>query len=623
MNNNILQSLNQYLTNPDPQYALMIKGKWGCGKTFFIKKWMKKLEESHKDDKEPKPIYVSLYGLKTTQEITTSINRVLYPRLYGKAAKVGKSLLKIVTGIVLQQNIDLNGDTQSDFTLNLPLDSLSIFSTEDNLVKGEKFLVFDDVERCLVSMKELLGYINYFVEHCHCHVLLIGDETKITGESKKCLDDFKEKTIGKEMELSPDIDSAIDSFIGELGPFVKQHVLEIKKTFQLSECDNLRILRQCLWDFNYMETKLTKEDQSRYEDVMKSMLCCFVATYCEYKGHNKKTLSDWLRLSSTAYNYKDEEFKKIQKLLQSIENKYSNCPSFLYYPIFYLPFVLPIVSYIETGADMSSFAQEQIKPMPQRPSWERMGDACLLSNNEFKKYYAELLNDVCYYKIPNARSLGFVLAGICYYDAKHIISPQKKDIQGIKESLEHIFDDIQTHEALYYKRRQIFEGCNSFITDINLPLWDELLETINSTYEKHIAQTQNSMTIVLENLTDNNCATLIEMDEASLPDHSTTYNSVSIFNSVNIEKVFEGIKSMTNKGRQSFNSFIRKRYMLAYNMGNWTHDTEDDIEPLNKLLELVKAQTQKTEMMERESYDRIARSLQGAINRCNGELKAQ
>lgn len=101
MNNNILQSLNQYLTNPDPQYALMIKGKWGCGKTFFIKKWIKKLEESHKDDKEPKPIYVSLYGLKTTQEITTSINRVLYPRLYGKAAKVGKSLLKIVTGIVL------------------------------------------------------------------------------------------------------------------------------------------------------------------------------------------------------------------------------------------------------------------------------------------------------------------------------------------------------------------------------------------------------------------------------------------------------------------------------------------------------------------------------------------
>lgn len=26
--------------NPDPQYAVLLKGKWGCGKTHFINHWI-------------------------------------------------------------------------------------------------------------------------------------------------------------------------------------------------------------------------------------------------------------------------------------------------------------------------------------------------------------------------------------------------------------------------------------------------------------------------------------------------------------------------------------------------------------------------------------------------------
>ena len=33
-NSHIIFSLNSYIENPDPRYALMLKGKWGCGKTF-------------------------------------------------------------------------------------------------------------------------------------------------------------------------------------------------------------------------------------------------------------------------------------------------------------------------------------------------------------------------------------------------------------------------------------------------------------------------------------------------------------------------------------------------------------------------------------------------------------
>ena len=61
MNENISQYLFKYTTNPDPRYAVMLKGKWGCGKSFFVQNWIKDYqEETKKGDAVLEPIYVSL-----------------------------------------------------------------------------------------------------------------------------------------------------------------------------------------------------------------------------------------------------------------------------------------------------------------------------------------------------------------------------------------------------------------------------------------------------------------------------------------------------------------------------------------------------------------------------------
>lgn len=261
MNENVIKTLNQYMENPDPQYAVLIKGLWGCGKTFLVKNWIQDLNKRPSSDNVLQPIYVSLYGLKTTQEITTAINMVLYPRLYGKVAKVGKSLWKIVSGIVLHHEIDFVGCFMGGLKLDFPLDALFILNSEENIIKNDKFLIFDDIERCQVPIKELLGYINYFVEHCRCHVIIIGDDTKIKGDEKSAIDEFKEKTIGREITLKPNVDCAIGAFVESLGDFVKNHVVQIRKVFDMTGCENLRILRQSLWDFNQVEIHLKPEDK--------------------------------------------------------------------------------------------------------------------------------------------------------------------------------------------------------------------------------------------------------------------------------------------------------------------------------------------------------------------------
>ena len=116
---------------------------------------------------------------------------------------------------------------------------------------------------------------------------------------------------------------------------------------------------------------------------------------------------------------------------------------------------------------------------------------------------------------------------------------------------------------------------------------------------------------------------MFELNSAALPDKTTTYDSVSIFHLVDIDLLFLSIKSMGNKGRQHFNSFIRQRYRLNSNIGSWINRTEDDVIPLNKLKEKIDEEISKRELMEKYSLEMISNSIQGAIKRCKGDKNAQ
>lgn len=61
-NQNSLNSLlDIYLEDNTYSYAILIDGVWGCGKTFFIKKYINESVVA----KNKKCIYISLYGLES------------------------------------------------------------------------------------------------------------------------------------------------------------------------------------------------------------------------------------------------------------------------------------------------------------------------------------------------------------------------------------------------------------------------------------------------------------------------------------------------------------------------------------------------------------------------------
>jgi hypothetical protein len=128
------------------------------GKTYLIKEFLRR----ELDQKERKYVYVSLYGLSSLslEEIDEALLGAIYPALGWKAtkiaARVGKSLLKRV-GVDADVKIT---DLVNRFDPNV--------------------FIFDDLERYEAPINKALGYINQFVEHDGCKVILVANEDEIS-----------------------------------------------------------------------------------------------------------------------------------------------------------------------------------------------------------------------------------------------------------------------------------------------------------------------------------------------------------------------------------------------------------------------------------------------------------
>lgn len=615
--------------NPDPQYAVLLKGKWGCGKTHFINHWIDTYQKQEAEDKVLEPVYVSLYGLSETKQITTAINRVLYPILYGKAAKAGKTFLKFMSAIVLKCDVDWNKDGNSDFSMDLGLDALSIFKSEDEQVKKGNLLIFDDLERCDIPMKKLLGYLNFFVEQCNCHLIVIGDEDKIAeGENKKIFGEFKEKTIGREFEIATDIHSALDTFVNQTpkNDFVVGHQEQIEKFFAMTECDNLRILRQALWDFARFEESMTgfSEDE-RYENIMIHVLGTYIISYCEYRGKNHQLFDAWIQYAIKGQQFDKEKIENLKSQLGDLHQRYNNIYQRLSnYQTFKIEFVERVLLELNTGNSIKDYVgKEYFAPIAEVRSWARINEVYAMSNKEFISFYRTLIDDICGIQVTSMKNLGYAIAYLVYLDSRTIKEFDEKDFNNICEALPKYWEAFQDEESVYDARIAFSRGVNSYMTTEKLKRLPEICAKFNEEYENRLKMSKNLMTRTLEELSDSNVDELCTLNKQALPDHSCTYDMVSIFNHVDMDKLMDNLLNLSNESLNSFTHFIRDRYYLSYNMSDWIHETDEDIKPLEKLKEKVDEVIKTEKYIRKAAFMNLSKSLDGAIKRCKGDMHAK
>lgn len=178
----IVDVLINYIDEQLYNYAVMIDGEWGCGKTYFIKKILQDKLEKHEKEKEEKDktnkarrvVYISLYGVKSLDEVSKQILMESYLVKAGTAKGILKkgtetagTMLPIIFDII-KPKVGIEMDAE-----NITKAIGGFLSIKDSI------LIFDDLERCDCPVNEVLGYINTFVEHDGMKVIIIANQKEI------------------------------------------------------------------------------------------------------------------------------------------------------------------------------------------------------------------------------------------------------------------------------------------------------------------------------------------------------------------------------------------------------------------------------------------------------------
>lgn len=257
--------LESYRKSVGTDFAVLIKGAWGCGKTHFIKSYCSCIKRKEAEDAAY--WYVSLNGLSTVDEINSALFQLAHPILGSKAGRLAGKLLKgaLATGVKLTTGISLgsneNGESKGskgveiEFSIDKVLDA---FVPDRHTKAGARLLIFDDFERSKIPEDVFLGYLSGFVDEGVKVIVIAADDIK--AHSKMADNDgYTEKVIGKTFEIRNNLPDLFGVILSEQEcPLAYKSINASRDviTRRLSSYDsgkcNYRALKHSFRDLNYV-----------------------------------------------------------------------------------------------------------------------------------------------------------------------------------------------------------------------------------------------------------------------------------------------------------------------------------------------------------------------------------
>lgn len=242
----------EYYLKPENEldYAVLISGRWGSGKTHTVKAYLEKSEAKH--------FYISLNGVTAVRQIEEEFYRQLHPFLSSKGMRIAGAVVRGAIKTTLK--IDLDGDGKDDGSVTAQLPQIDLIKELGD--PKSHILVFDDIERSAMPIPSVLGYINGFVEHDGLKAVLLGNEDEIDrivgskgdDDKESAYKRIKEKLIGQTLRVSANAPAAFERFVSGIADkrtreFCKNQKDLIVALHAESETDNLRLLKHALFDF--------------------------------------------------------------------------------------------------------------------------------------------------------------------------------------------------------------------------------------------------------------------------------------------------------------------------------------------------------------------------------------
>lgn len=189
----ITQIIERYRAADNTDYAVVLNGEWGCGKTYYVEHTLRGAIEASGGH----ILYASLHGARDYDQVATQL--MLSNLAFGLKCKVDDLRDEYWLGKVIRVIKD-SGATRSK-VLALTVDHW-LNKTKSNSYKVDKdatLVVIDDIERAINDeiRRHILGTLYEEYIRRGYHVLLIGDETKIDKNSQyyECKEKYVRRTI--------------------------------------------------------------------------------------------------------------------------------------------------------------------------------------------------------------------------------------------------------------------------------------------------------------------------------------------------------------------------------------------------------------------------------------------
>lgn len=305
---NTVDEIRAFISQKENNGALLLTGKWGCGKTFLVNQVINELNQGN----DFIAVSISLFGINSIELLHNEIkNKVFFSRGFEETQKKSKNIFSRIRNFSVNAT-DILGESFSiakSINKALTIRWQDYFNVgqyiccyrkntkmtdhttnkkccnkkEKIVIKKRLVLFFDDFERSKLDRIELMGVINEYSENRKVKVIIIADEEKIARkktdenniESNRENDnvndndtsiinyenyfnysEFKEKLISRTLKIEPDYTAVIDSIINSYDETVigyKDFLIVNKDIiYQLyieSDSDNFRSVKSFIIDY--------------------------------------------------------------------------------------------------------------------------------------------------------------------------------------------------------------------------------------------------------------------------------------------------------------------------------------------------------------------------------------
>lgn len=319
----IISGIKVYINECYSDYAVMLNGSWGSGKTYFVKnELIPVLEEDRKA-----VIYISLFGIKCVDDLINVITMHVLNIYSNKRAQkraemniglkisnkqVSSSVSQIPSVFVgiINKGLKLvpNGDNAKSFFSDIQKNTINF---------ADYVFIFDDFERSVIDKIELLGLFDEMVEQNHAKVIIVCNEVALLKKAEKddenlnnkkavnnieekiLVDDYnlyKEKVVGFTIKYAADLSTVyrkiLDNIVGKQSycyDCLIEYKSEVLELFSRVGSHNLRTLIFVLKRFKELEHEIelafddAKVDKKYYSRYIALVLCNVTSVSIMYK----------------------------------------------------------------------------------------------------------------------------------------------------------------------------------------------------------------------------------------------------------------------------------------------------------------------------------------------------